>query len=80
MIRLRLLVEGLNPSVLEDRFSRASINGLVNRLNAMVEKGFLEYRQMSYRLPASRILTSNEIFQEILGLKSKEGLVPPSLP
>jgi oxygen-independent coproporphyrinogen-3 oxidase len=69
MLRLRLLVEGINPGVLSGRFSPATIEMLVSRLDSMVMRGMLEFDNSKYVLPASRILTSNEIFQEVLGIR-----------
>jgi oxygen-independent coproporphyrinogen-3 oxidase len=69
MLRLRLLVEGINPGVLSGRFSPAIIETLVSRLDSMVMRGMLEFDNSKYVLSASRILTSNEIFQEVLGIR-----------
>ncbi len=69
MLRLRLLVEGINPGVLSGRFSPATIEMLISRLDSMVMRGMLEFDNSKYVLPASRILTSNEIFQEVLGIR-----------
>jgi len=67
MLRLRLLVEGIEPGVLSGRFSTATVETLVSRLDDMVMKGMLKFDNSRYVLPASRILTSNEIFREVLG-------------
>ena len=67
MLRLRLLVEGIDPGVLSGRFSPATIETLVSRLDSMVLSRMLEFDNSRYVLPASRILTSNEIFREVLG-------------
>jgi oxygen-independent coproporphyrinogen-3 oxidase len=69
MLRLRLLVEGINPGVLSGRFSPATIEMLVSRLDSMVMREMLEFDNSKYVLPASRVLTSNEIFQEVLGIR-----------
>ena len=69
MLRLRLLVEGINPGVLSGRFSPATIEILVSRLDSLVMRGMLEYANSKYVLSTSRILTSNEIFQEVLGIR-----------
>lgn len=70
MLRLRLLVEGINPGVLSGRFNPATIEMLVSRLDSIVIRGMLEFDNSKYILPASQILTSNEIFQEVLGIRS----------
>jgi oxygen-independent coproporphyrinogen-3 oxidase len=67
MLRLRLLVEGIDPGVLSGRFSPATIETLVSRLDGMVMSGMLEFNNSRYVLPASRILTANGIFREVLG-------------
>ena len=69
MLRLRLLVEGINPGVLSGRFNQDTIEMLVSRLDSMVMRRMLEFKNSKYVLPAERILTSNEIFQEILCIK-----------
>jgi oxygen-independent coproporphyrinogen-3 oxidase len=66
MLRLRLLEEGINPGILSGRFNQDIIEMLVKRLDSMVMRRMLEFKNSEYVLPASRILTSNEIFQEIL--------------
>ena len=72
MLRLRLLVEGINPGVLSGRFNQDTIEMLVSRLDSMVMRRMLEFKNSKYVLPAERILTSNEIFQEIIDIKSSE--------
>jgi oxygen-independent coproporphyrinogen-3 oxidase len=72
MLRLRLLVEGINPGVLSGRFTQDIIETLVSRLDSMVMRRMLEFKNSKYVLPAERILTSNEIFQEIIDIKSSE--------
>lgn len=68
MLRLRLLVEGLDPRELSGRFRPASIEKLVKRLDVMVQARLLVHEKAQYVLPASRILTSNGIFRQVLGL------------
>jgi hypothetical protein len=67
-----LLVEGINPGVLSGRFNQDTIEMLVSRLDSMVMRRMLEFKNSKYVLPAERILTSNEIFQEIIDIKSSE--------
>ncbi len=68
MLRLRLLVEGLNAEDLSGKFRPASVERLVQRLDAMVRAGSLVREGARYVLPGPRVMTSNEIFQQVLGL------------
>ena len=78
MLRLRLLVEGINPGELSGRYSQAAIEMLVSRLDGMVTRRMLDLKDSKYVLPASRILTSNEIFQEIIDLNPVRHKQAPS--
>ncbi len=65
MLRLRLLLEGLDVIELVRRFGDAG--GLTSRLQAMSEQGLLVRQGTVYRLPSSRVLTSNPVFAGVLG-------------
>ena len=67
MLRLRLLVEGINPAVFSGRFSPEVINRLIGRLNELTGRGLLESDGIKYRLEKKYVLTSNGIFQTVLG-------------
>ncbi|MBI2832041.1 MAG: radical SAM family heme chaperone HemW [Chloroflexi bacterium] len=66
MLRLRLLSEGLDAGGLAERFGRENAAVVIGRLNGMAEKGLLVSDGSSYRLPPSRVLTSNPIFARVL--------------
>jgi oxygen-independent coproporphyrinogen III oxidase len=66
MLRLRLLVEGINPGILTGRYSPAAIAMLVSRLNSLATRGMLKFDGAKYVIPASHVLTSNSIFREVL--------------
>ena len=66
MLRLRLLQEGLDINELATRFGRDNITALVKRLDAMVDEGLLNRKNTIYRLPPSRVLTSNPIFARVI--------------
>ncbi len=66
MLRLRLLVEGIEVSQLTARFGQDNIEALINRLEYMVSQGRLLTDGSRYWLPSSRILTSNPIFAEVI--------------
>ena len=67
MLRLRLVREGLVLQDLDRRFGRRNIDGLVRRLDDMVGDGQLTFDGSAYRLPRSRVLTSNPILARVLG-------------
>ena len=67
MLRLRLLVEGLNTDELTAKFGPANTSDLIRRLDKMAEEGLLLKTSRKYTLPPSRILTSNPIFARVLG-------------
>jgi oxygen-independent coproporphyrinogen III oxidase len=66
MLRLRLLAEGLDVSELAAKFGQDNVAPLVKRLDRMAGDGLLVFDGLRYRLPTSRILTSNPIFAEVL--------------
>jgi oxygen-independent coproporphyrinogen III oxidase len=66
MLRLRLLEEGINPNDLYERYGHENITDLVCRLYEMATTGDLLFDGIRFRLPKSRILTSNQIFARVL--------------
>ncbi len=66
MLRLRLLSEGLDAGELAGRFGLENAGSLIGRLSGMAQEGLLVADGMSYRLPPSRVLTSNPIFARVL--------------
>ncbi|MBI4186791.1 MAG: radical SAM family heme chaperone HemW [Chloroflexi bacterium] len=66
MLRLRLLVEGLDAGELAAKFGRDNIEPLADRLERMAHDGLLVFDGLRYRLAPSRVLTSNPIFAEVL--------------
>lgn len=66
MLRLRLLLEGLDISRLTRRFGYENVEAIVSSLDKMVEEGLLNRDGSSYRLAPSRVLTSNPIFARVL--------------
>ena len=66
MLRLRLLVEGIEVSELTARFGQGNIKTLISHLEYMVSRGQLVADGSKYRLPSFRVLTSNPIFAEVL--------------
>lgn len=66
MLRLRLLVEGIEPGELTTRFGHDNVEALISRLDCMVREGLLVYEKRRYSLAPSMILTSNPIFARVL--------------
>ena len=66
MLRLRLLMEGLDLAGLASKFGRDNVEALSGRLNRMAREGLMIIDGSRYRLEPSRILTSNPIFAEVL--------------
>lgn len=66
MLRLRLLEEGIKVNELTTRFGQDNIEALIRRLDYMTGQGHLVADGSTYRLPPSRVLTSNPIFSEVL--------------
>jgi oxygen-independent coproporphyrinogen-3 oxidase len=65
MLRLRLLEEGLNLGEIEDRFGRLSV-GLAQKLEVLASNKYLVKHGSCFRIPASKVLTSNSILAEVL--------------
>ncbi|MBI2852925.1 MAG: radical SAM family heme chaperone HemW [Chloroflexi bacterium] len=66
MLRLRLLVEGVDVCELMEKFGRCNTLALARRLELMVSQGQLVADGFRYRLPPSRVLTSNAILAEVV--------------
>ncbi len=66
MLRLRLLAEGLNIDELIRRYGQQGVTELTDRLHRLAEMGLLDCDGRSYRLPPSRILTSNPVLSQVL--------------
>ena len=66
MLRLRLLVEGVDSSELIARFGYENVEAIIGRLGSMAREGQLVSDGSRYRLVPSRILTSNPIFADVL--------------
>ena len=66
MLRLRLLEEGIEINELTARFGQDNIEALIRRLDYMAVQGRLIADGSTYRLPPSRVLTSNPIFAEVI--------------
>lgn len=62
---LRLL-EGINVGALEARYNAAALKVLRERINSLVERGFVEWDGDRLRLASSRISVSNEVFVELM--------------
>ena len=72
MLRLRLLVEGIDISELTARFGPDNIATLISRFQHMASHGRLVTDGCRYWLPPSRVLTSNPIFAEVLDAGAPE--------
>lgn len=66
MVRLRLLVEGIDINQLAVKYGEDTIEALIDRCNYMVRQGQLLTNGSRYLLPPSRVLTSNPIFAEVI--------------
>jgi oxygen-independent coproporphyrinogen-3 oxidase len=66
MLRLRLLEEGLDIDVLVKRFGQRNVEELESRLLGLSRAGSLIKEGSCYRLPPSRVLTSNPVFAGVL--------------
>ncbi|MDM8000087.1 MAG: radical SAM family heme chaperone HemW [Dehalococcoidia bacterium] len=65
MLRLRLLVEGVSGEAMEERFGDGG-KRLISQLDALAAAGLLAREGSSYRLPRSRVLTSNHVLAQVL--------------
>lgn len=66
MLRLRLLQEGLDISSLAERYGGANTYDLQRRLNKLADDKMLDRVGTRYRLPPERVMTSNQVFIEII--------------
>ena len=66
IIRLRLLMEGVNLDSLEQRFTPVNVERLKHRLKVLAHEGFLVQDRNVYRLHPAHVLTSNVIFRQLL--------------
>ncbi len=66
MLRLRLLVEGVQVGELIEKFSNDNTTALLGRLERLANEGMLDYDGLRYTLPPSRVMTSNPIFAEVV--------------
>jgi oxygen-independent coproporphyrinogen-3 oxidase len=67
MLRLRLIEEGLDLREMAGRFERSAVESLEARLNDLVSRQMLVKDGHIFRLPAGRILTSNNVFIDVIG-------------
>jgi oxygen-independent coproporphyrinogen-3 oxidase len=68
ILRLRLLDEGLDISEMAEKWGEKEVATLAAKLESMASLGTLERQGSRYRLPYDRVLTSNSILVDILGL------------
>lgn len=66
MLRLRLLEEGLDIQSLLKRYGTGHMNALVNKLETMAGKEILTKKGNRYLLPSCRVLTSNQVFVNVV--------------
>jgi len=66
MLRLRLLEEGLDLENLQRSYKHVNIGILRDRLDRLIEEHMLINCDGKYRLPSDRVLTSNQIFANVL--------------
>ena len=66
MLRLRLLVEGVDVAEFTRRHGRKNVRELLARLDAMSHEGSLLFDGAKYRLEPSLVLTSNPILARVL--------------
>jgi len=67
ILRLRLLKEGANIKMLEERFGYRNIKEIFTRIDKLVSINSLTFDGVSYRLPKNKVLVSNPILTDILG-------------
>lgn len=67
MLGLRLLTEGLKADNLVSRYGEANTSGVMKALEDLWERGLVIREDSRYRLPTSRVLTSNDILASLMG-------------
>jgi oxygen-independent coproporphyrinogen-3 oxidase len=60
------LMEGIDVRALEARYNAESLTSLRKRIDALVERGLVEWREDRLRLAPSRLSVSNEVFVELM--------------
>jgi oxygen-independent coproporphyrinogen-3 oxidase len=60
------LMDGINVEALEARYNAAALNSLRTRIDALVDRGLVEWRESRLRLAPSRLSVSNEVFVELM--------------
>jgi oxygen-independent coproporphyrinogen-3 oxidase len=60
------LMEGISVGALEARYNAAVLNSLRARIDALVDRGLVEWRENRLRLVPSRLSVSNEVFVELM--------------
>ena len=68
MLRLRLLEEGIDTRQLAEKHGQENVREIFERCERMAARGELLFDGLRYRLSPSRVLTSNPVFAELLGL------------
>jgi oxygen-independent coproporphyrinogen-3 oxidase len=66
MLRLRLLEDGLDIADLAARYGESNTARLQKRLNKLADDKMLERMGTRYRLPPERVMTSNQVFIEVI--------------
>ncbi len=66
ILRLRLLEEGVNVTELQNKYGKTYTSGILRKLSEMVSSGELVQQSAGYRLHPARIMTSNQVFTQIL--------------
>jgi oxygen-independent coproporphyrinogen-3 oxidase len=60
------LMEGIDVGALEARYNAAALKSLRTRIDALVDRGLVEWRENRLRLVPSRLSVSNEVFVELM--------------
>lgn len=60
------LMEGIDVGALEARYNAAALNSLRARIDALVDRGLVEWSENRLRLAPSRLSVSNEVFVELM--------------
>lgn len=66
VLRLRLLMEGLDVADLAAVYGMQNISALIGRLNVLRERGLLKGEGDTYCLPGEMVMTSNRVFIEVI--------------